>query len=504
MASEVHALAPAPAPAEQRVAVIDVGSNSVRLVVFDRLERQPFPVFNEKTACGLGRGFDKNGRLDAASRDKAVAVLERFARLVQAMQVSRVRVLATAAVRDAVDGAAFVAKVKARTGFVVEILSGAEEARLAAQGVLCGTPGADGVMGDIGGGSLELVALDGGRIGSYATLPLGLLRLSTAKFRTARQLSEHIDEQLAGVGWLDELRGRTLYAVGGGWRSLARAHIHDSGYPLRVIHGYELSHARAEKLVRTIAGGDVESLKRTPRLSRGRAELAPFAAQVMWRLLLRAEPARVSFSAYGLREGWLFDQLPAAVQAEDPLLAACRRLATEEGRFPVHGDELVRWTSRLFPGESPARERLRLAACLLSDIAWRMHPETRHEEALLRVLWAPMVGIDHKERVFVALAIYSRYTSQRRSGLAERVAKLINADAARRARILGLALRLGHTITGGASGLLDSLALEPREGALCLIHDQSDALLIGEAVRARFSALARAMDMTAHVETRDS
>ena len=500
MASEATARAPHARERGGRLGVIDIGSNSVRLVVFDGLQRQPIPVFNERVMCGLGRELGSSGRLDEAGAALALATVCRFARLSEVMALGRLEVVATAAVREAADGADFVAELERRSNLKVRVLSGAEEARLSALGVISSAPGADGAMGDLGGGSLELVALEGGEPGPQATLPLGQLRLREIAAAGPERLSQAIDEQLASTPWLAAVEGCTLYAVGGGWRALARADMALTGHPLRVIHGYRLSRRRALELARTVAGLDRRSLARLPGVPRKRLDDLPYAALVLSRLLAAARPREVMISGHGLREGWLYDQLDAEARRRDPLIEGCRDLAAREGRFAEHGDELFRWTAPLFPDEAADHGRLRLAACLLSEVAWRGHPDRRADEALLTVLWAPFVAIDHPSRAFVALAVHARYGGDGDSDAAGAAARLTEPEAVRRADLLGRALRLGHTITGGAPGLLDDISLRLDERGLVLTLASRNQVLMGEAVRRRLDALAAALGRAASVE----
>ena len=488
--------AAAAAGAEDRYGVIDIGSNSIRLVVFDGLRRAPLPLFDERVMCGLGRDLRETGRLDPAGVERALASLERFERLLRAMGAARFDAVATAAVREAEDGGAFVAEVERRCGLRVRVLSGAEEAETAALGVLSGMPDADGVMGDLGGGSLELARLAGGAAAERATLPLGPLSLLTAAGGGRRGARRIIDEALAELPWLDAARGRAFYAVGGNWRALARAHMAQAGYPLRVIHHYRLRRSEVAEVAGLIARQSGGSLAGIDGVSSRRVDLMPLAALVMERLLAAAAPREVVFSALGLREGLAYARLDERLKGEDPLLSAARDIAARAARFPQRGEELAAWTDGLFPEESAGERRLRRAACLLSDVGWRTHPDYRAEHASAEALRARALRADHGERAFLALAVFGRYASRAASGELRAVERLLGEEAARRARVLGLALRLGEALCGGAPGTLGRFALEPRGGFLRLTCRPRDRGMAGEVVTRRFEALAALMGLT--------
>ena len=488
----------------ERYGVIDIGSNSIRLVVFDGLRRAPLPLFDERVMCGLGRGLGESGRLDPEGVDRALASLERFGSLLRTMGAERFDAVATAAVREAEDGGAFVAEVERRCGFRVRALSGAEEAETAALGVLSGMPGADGLMGDLGGGSLELARLVGGAAAERATLPLGPLSLLAAAGGRRERARGIIDEALAELPWLKEARGRAFYAVGGNWRALARAHMAQAGYPLKIIHHYRLRRGDLAGVAGLLARQSAGSPAGVEGVSSRRVGLLPLAALVMDRLLAAAAPREVVFSAIGLREGLAYARLDERLLSEDPLLAAARDIAARASRFPERGAELEEWTGGLFPEETAGERRLRRAACLLSDIGWRTHPDYRAAHACAEALRARALYANHQERAFLALAVFGRYTSRETSGELRAVERLLSAEAAQRARTLGLTLRLGETLCGGAPGTLGRFALEPapRRGLLNLRCRPGDRGLVGEVVMRRFKALAARMELAPRLRVR--
>lgn len=476
------------------IGVIDVGSNSIRLVVFDGLSRMPHPLFNEKVLCGLGRGLERTGKLSEEGVGLALANLGRFAALAKAMRVGKLTSVATAAVRDADNGREFLAEVRRRTGLKIRVISGAEEARLSALGVLSGMPDADGVMGDLGGGSLELVAINKGKLGGHVTLPFGPLRLRELGDKSRGKMRDLIDEALDELDWLDDARGRSFYAVGGAWRSLARLHMAHVNYPLRVIHHYALSRGKAEEFLDLVAHFSRESIERLSRIPRRRAESLPIAALVMERLIQRIRPNRIVFSAMGLREGCLYDELTPAVKRRDPLIGVCEEVAQQTARFPLDGRILLAWCTKLLGKGDASAMRLRLAACLLSDLAWQEHPDYRAEIAFLRILRMPLTGIDHPGRAFLALSVFTRYDGTLEGDVTRPAWLLLTEENLREAYLLGLTLRLAYTLSGGAPSVLQSIKLDGEGKQLRLTVPRGQRQMVGEAVERRLEQLARALD----------
>ncbi len=481
-------------PADERLAVIDVGSNSMRVVVYESLSRSPIGLFNEKVLPSLGKTIEKTGRLNPDGVKLALENLVRFRRLLTAMKVDRVDVLATAAVRDAADGADFVREITARTGFLVSVLSGEDEARLAAMGVLSGAPNADGIVGDLGGGSLELVGLDKGVIGAQATTPLGPLRLSEATDGKPGSMAKYVDQHLNRLPWLaGAAKGRSFYPVGGAWRALAKLHMEQVNHPLHIIHQYTVDAGQMAEFAGLVARQSRSSLEKMPGISRRRIDTLPLAALVLERVLKAVTPWKVAFSAFGLREGHLHDLLSPEERRRDPLVIACQAVATRIGRFG-NAEILTGWTAPLFAGEDESAKRLRQAACLLSDLGWAEHPDYRAEHAFLRILRMPFAGADHAERAFLATAIFVRYAGTLDSPALAPARGLLKEGPLQRAYILGLALRLGHTLTGGAALLLQRTGLRLGQEKLTLVLPEDAEMLLGDAVQRRVEALAKALN----------
>jgi len=471
------------------VAVIDIGSNSLRLVIYDRLSRSPRMLFNEKVLCGLGRGIAATNKLHPEGVKLASENLRRFVSLARAVPVSRLHVLATSAVRDAEDGAAFMRKIERGLGIRAKILSGVEEGRMSAFGVIASIPGADGLVGDLGGGSVELVSVADEGVGTAASLPIGPLRLADIA-DDERRLRETIDRHLDELPWLQGGAFGSFYAVGGAWRALARIHMEQSGYPLHVIQQYGLTRSAAEGFLDVVAHQSRKSLEKMPGVSRKRLETVSFAARILFRVLRRTQPKRLVFSAYGLREGHLYTLLDAATRREDPLLAGAAAMAQSHRRFGADGEDLFAWTTSLHADEDSEQRRLRHAAALLSDVAWAEHPDYRAEQALRMTLFMPLPGIDHPGRAFLAATLHARYGG---ADPGDMVRRLLDSERLAAARAVGLSLRLGNTLTGGVPGLLAGSKLALDNGTLTLSLRRDSGQRFGESVQRRLDALGRAL-----------
>jgi exopolyphosphatase / guanosine-5'-triphosphate,3'-diphosphate pyrophosphatase len=489
---------PAPLP---RCGVVDLGSNSVRLVVYEGHTRNPMPIFNEKAVLRLGRGMQDTGRLNEDGMRQALTVMHRYHAVARAMGAQPFEVLATAAVRDAENGPAFVEALRQRMpGVTIHILSGLEEAAYAAEGMLCGIPSADGVLADIGGGSLEVVRLVDGTRGPAQTLKLGVIRLAERSGNDPVRARAIAETELQSVPWLSQAAGSDLYLVGGAWRALARIHIAQTNYPLQMVHHYTIGREEARDLTGLISTAPRRVLERLPGAPRRRIDDLPFAAVALRRLLRVTGVRRVVFSASGLREGWFMRRMPREIQEQDPLLSAAWEMAARHGRDPSLPPALVDWTQPLFPREPPGAARLREAMCWMSDIGSHDHPEFRAEQAFLRVFRQPGVGLDHHARAFLALAVALRYEAESDAPFLRPARLLLDIETATHAEVLGIALRLAYTLSAGTKDLLAGTRLRI-EGQRLVLHLQEDSgVFAGESVIRRLERLAQAMGLQAAAE----
>ena len=476
--------------AARDAAVIDVGSNSVRLVLYRLDGRAIWTVYNEKVLAGLGRDLGATGRLSPGGVETAMAALRRFRAVLDAAAPDAVFTAATAAVREAADGVDFVGRVQAQTGLTLRVLSGQEEARYAALGVLAGSPHGEGVVGDLGGASLELVRLSADGPVEGATLALGPFALTGVRPDKVR---DEIERRLAPHA--GRFRAATFQAVGGAWRNLALLHMRMSGYPLQIVHQYEMSRADALDAARFLSRQSKASLERIEGVSRKRLETLPHAAMVLEALIEQLGIERIAVSAYGLREGLLFESMAPETQSLDPLVEGCAALTGRQGVDETLGPTLEAWLTPVFSALPPVFEGrdplLRAAACRLADLGARLHPDHRADLVFEQVLRAPIAGQTHAERSFLAVAAFSRHTSASSVPEGATLSRLLSERQLRRARALGAAIRLGCDLSGRSSVLLAQSRLGLKDDRLILsAADGWSDMLLGEQTARRATQLA--------------
>ncbi len=486
-----------------KFAVIDIGSNSVRLVVYESLKRAPYVIFNEKILCGLGRGLQESGLMLDDAMDSAIESLKRFRLMLDKMSVKNFRVVATAAVRDAQNGPEFVKRIKEDCDLDVTVVFGAEEARLSALGVLCALPRAYGIVGDLGGGSLELAKIMGGDILEKASFPIGPMKYQSLDGQTISSPKADIDKALQSLDW-GEKSSENFYAVGGSWRALAKIHIMETGYVLNNVHHYIMSREECLELTERLSKMHFAELAHySAYLSSRRLKVLSLSAYILNRLVKKLKSRCVVISGYGLREGLLFEAMDKDVRALDPMLEACHDIAEKNGRFSEHGKRIQSWIDPLFPDEDFEPNRLRYAASILSDVGWRGHPEYRSQKVLYEILHGRLLGITHRGAAFIGLALYICYGGIPGESGTAKVETLLEPGDIQYANKVGLALRLVQRISGGTEKGLKSGSLVVEDGILYLDIRKKDEAIINEVVMKRFSKVAREFDLTEKVRIID-
>jgi exopolyphosphatase / guanosine-5'-triphosphate,3'-diphosphate pyrophosphatase len=397
-------------------------------------------------------------------------------------------------VRDASNGAQFLERAERAIGRPIELLSGPREARLSALGVASSIREPDGVVGDLGGGSLELTEIRQGQIGGGVTLPLGGLSLIDVSERSPKKAARIARDVLGKVRALDSLSGRTFYAVGGTWRALARLHMRQRQYPMHVMHNYVIPSRDALEFAKLVERIEAEALSSIESVSYARRPLLAYGAAVLEEIIRQADPREIVISALGVREGLLFERLSPEEQATDPLIVAASEFNRLRSRAPAHAEELFHWTSGFFEGshleETPEEKRLRHAGCLLSDVAWRAHPDYRAEQSHDLISNATLIGIDHPGRAYLALsASYRHVSTEVEIGSVSR--SLVSARQLDRARVLGGAMRVAYILSAAMPGVLPRAPITAQKGRVVLSLPADLAALNSERLQSRLKQFAR-------------
>jgi exopolyphosphatase / guanosine-5'-triphosphate,3'-diphosphate pyrophosphatase len=474
-----------------RQAVIDIGSNTVRLVVYAGLPRAPMPIYNEKSRVALGACLAGDGVISETTMKKALAALARFETLARSMKVDTLRVVATAATREAKNGHKLV-EGAAALGIRVDVLDGDTEATAAGLGILSDNPHANGYVGDLGGGSLELIRIADGKLGERVSLPLGTLRHEALKDKSTKQITHMLQVDIAalkgGNGFPIET-GLPFYMIGGSWRTFSRLHMHDVGYPLTILSNYQIPPDAPTRLLPLV--NDATALAQTRVVASARMAALPGATALLAGVVRLLQPSQLITSIYGLREGLLFDQLSEAERMQDPLIAATRFEGERLARFPFHGDALADWIAPVFAGQSEGDARLCRAACLLSDSVWNVNPEYRADHALDLALDGSWPGVGASDRAIIAAALWTVHAGKR--ALPEMLGGLAKPGQLAQAVIWGLAIRLAQRLDGGTGGALADSRIEGDDNVLQLRLSRQAVRLRSNSVQRRLQALGEAL-----------
>ncbi len=448
----------------ERRAIIDIGSNTVRLVVYGGPRRAPTVVLNEKVSAKLGKDLDRTGMLPEKAMGAALAGLGRFAALLRLLGVADVQTVATAATRDASNGGAFLDRVRA-LGLSPRQLTGEEEAHASALGVIGAFPEARGIVADLGGGSLELVRIDGGTIGHGISLPFGTLRLPDLRGSGERRFASRFDGAL-GTAWNGQA-GLPLFLVGGSWRAFSRYALHletqAHASQLDDPHGLELEPEAARRIAATLAREF--TLAPVPGISGSRLNALPDAAALLVQLIDALQPSSLVFSSWGLREGLLYAGLDPAAQREDPLLASIGGFAQRYGVTHSLAMMVSNWTAPVSGYLTDRAEALRWSATMLTLAAQRTEPNLRRDEGLDWALRKRWIGIENQGRAQLAATMIGN------SGAIEvppDVFELAPPEAIREAIGWGLATRLCRKLCAGAAPAIANSSIAVTGGKLVL------------------------------------
>jgi len=473
-----------------RIGIIDIGSNSIRLVVYDQQKRSPVAIYNEKVMCALGKGLATTGMLNPDGVELARAALRRFLAMGRNMEINSLHVMATAAIRDAQDGPNFARYLEETYDIDVDIITGKKEAKLGAYGVCSSMFRPQGVTGDLGGGSLELVKVDEGQIADHASLPLGSLRMIDESKGDRDKLHKIIEKRFADLKWLDGKKADNFYAIGGSFRALARMYMAAIDYPLHILHEYKVESKKFLSFAKDIAGMAENKIEKMPGAAPKRVPALPGAAIVLQHIIQHIRAEFIVFSTSGIREGYLYEMLSPYIRNQDGLLASCSEIVTKGGHSTSYANELFTWMYKLLEKESEKERRLRLAFCLLSDIALHIHPEYRAEWAFHRILFSALAGLTHRERVKLSLAMYHRYQFKMKENWP--ALKLLKDGDREWSKLVGTAANLAYHLSGGIAGNLHNTSFVQEKNQLSLQLNGAMQDVLGDAVRRRMDGVREA------------
>ena len=470
-------------------AVIDIGSNTVRLVVYSGSRRAPGVWLNEKVTARLGRDLATSGKIPANAAKMALSGLARFSAILRDLEIEDVQCVATAAAREAKNGPQFLKKVR-DLGLSPRLLSGREEANISAMGVIGAFPGAEGLVADLGGGSLELVAIGDGTYHDGISTPLGTLRLPALRAEGARPFRKSVNKELAQAAWVSKKKN-PLYLVGGTWRALALYAMHREKYPLTDPHAFHLTNEQAEKHCKKLAKMEPEKLANVPGITTSRAAGLPDAAAMLRVLLSALKPEGLIISSWGIREGLLFERLEPAAREQDPLLAAVTRFTAPRGASLNHATMIAGWTSRVVTPNGGGTERLRMATIMLALAQVRLEPNMRLKHSFDWAMDKRWIGLNHKGRALIGAALRGACNKPEPT---KELLKLAPEEALREAASWGLAFRLCRRIGAGTRASMLTSRLSREGNRLVLWLDEERAELASDHVTSDLFALAKWLD----------
>jgi exopolyphosphatase/guanosine-5'-triphosphate,3'-diphosphate pyrophosphatase len=497
-------------PPDAPQGVLDIGSNSVRLVGFSGSARTPLPIYNERAFVKLGESVSASGRIEGDYYTLALDTFRRFRKIADQLGIDRLAAFATAAVREADNRDAFLADAEYVLGHKIRVLSGEEEAILSADGVMLGIPGAEGIVADLGGGSLELAYVSGNQTQHWASLKLGVLALQQASDGKLDAMERLIGQAFEGLDWLPQAKDKPIYIVGGTWRALAKLHMDYADYGLEVLHQYEMQPAEVGDFFKFVATEGSRAQQIMARMSGNRRDALPAASLILQGLMDAVRPSRLIVSANAVREGVLYQELKSKYRALDPLLMACEEMAARSCKSEPYSHELAQWTQQLYRHAAPENfsvaqlNRLRQAGCLISDLAWANHPSFRAAAVSNAVLTAPFTGITHGERVFLSRALSCRHELRgpQLSQTPDFGALSLTPTDDRLARALGLSQRLAHSLSASLPGVLAQTKLKVGRKKVKLTISPALGDLAAPIIEKRTAALAEALQLEPVVRVR--
>lgn len=438
-----------------RFAVIDIGSSTMRLVVYDE-GLYPHLFLNHKVRIRFAMEKGKGDfYLDDERMDRAINALKWFLWVCEQSSVKTVVATATSAVREAKNGGEFVENIRQQTGLHVEVISGEVEARLSAEGGVTSLPDASGLVMDLGGGSLDICETD--TKGDFASLPLGVLSLQKLSGHDPYKAVEILKDALKKVDWFANKNMRDLVALGSGMRSIASLHMTECDYPMHILHDYSIEKNEAIAYCDKFLKGEINP--KVLHLAKGYEDVMPYRAAALSALLQSGQFERVRFASFGIREGVFFSQIEQGGVGDDPLLSYARDISERDGRGIAYARQVAKWAHKILP---KVPYRLLKAAALFSDIAWREQYIYRASTTFEIVYGSPFVACSHSDRAKLALMAYFAHDDDLKAEYQKRVNGLVTSEEFAQAKRVGALFHLASFLDPGARGILHNFNLQQK------------------------------------------
>ena len=475
----------------KRIGIIDIGSNSIRLVVFDGPKRSPLYLYNEKVFFRLGLQSFGGKPFGSDTLEAVSHIIKRYVAICRNMEISKIIMFGTSALREASNSNVLVESIREKTNVDVDIISGEKEALYAAQGILLGFPNAEGVICDIGGNSVEFANIRKNVVTECNSVMLGPLTIKNLGEK-CKNLDDHMKNQLANITNFKGVKNKSFFLIGGSWRAIAKIHMQRIKYPLKIIQGYKVESKKLKKTLEFIQGSSFLTKSDEMNISLGRLELLPQAARLLEIIIDEFQIKVLTFSSFGVREGLIYEHLSAAEKKRDPLIEAAKFFEKKETRFPKISKHTFNWMSPLYENLPPKTKRVILAATKLHDIAWIAHPDYKMEMCLEIVTRSNISGISHKERVFLAMILLFRHKAKPEKIFKSKLFKIVPKKKRKIALVIGKGLRLASTFFGEKS-LLDKIEFRLRANEVDLCFQSKLDSINGEIVEKRIQELNKAL-----------
>ncbi len=471
-------------------AVIDIGSNAIRFVVYDGAERAPTPIYNEKASISLGKAVGEHGLIPQNLVAEATKALTRFAKLCEAMGVVHRITIATAAVRDAVNGQEFLSDARLIVP-EIQLLTGDEEAAAGGHGILAEFPSANGIAADLGGGSLELIRLTNGILGDRISVPMGTMKLKAMESipNALARLTKDVPTSLKDPA-------ENIFLIGGAWRAMAKFDHILSDHPLPLIANHRIKRTRLAELHAKALNDEL--LRSTKGIPQARLNTLGDAIALAHALADRFETDYLLVTTSGIREGVLFGQLEEETRRLNPVLESIRHETKSHWRFSGFGDALFYWIKPLHLTNSSRAETLLHATCCFADTAWAIQPDFRPVHAARLALDGMWHGLLPEERIQIAFATFIACGGK--SGWPEALNAYVSEEALKVARLWGLAIRLAKRLSAGVPDMLTKANIGQIERNVKLSYTDDEGSLHTASVERRLKALSQALDLDISID----